>query len=54
MKRNIVDLFCSVLTCLILWFSFLVNEVDAVDVGLIGGATTHSSYEDGDLTVWVQ
>lgn len=54
MKRNIVDLFCSVLTCLILWFSFLVHEVDAVDVGLIGGATTHSSYEDGDLTVWVQ
>lgn len=54
MKRNIVDLFCSVLTCLILWFTLPVHEVEAVDVGLIGGATTHSSYEDGELTVWVQ
>ncbi|MGX7384970.1 WxL domain-containing protein [Aerococcus urinaeequi] len=25
-----------------------------MDVGLIGGATTHSSYEDGDLTVWIE
>lgn len=42
---------------LMLFFGYTLienNEVKAVDIGLIGGATTHSSYEDGTLTVGLE
>ncbi|MHA7117651.1 WxL domain-containing protein [Aerococcus viridans] len=50
-------IFVTNIFSLMLLFSYSLvedNEVKAVDIGLIGGATTHSSYEDGLLSVGLQ
>lgn len=55
LKTKIVLRAClSLILSLFIFFRLNEREVKAVDIGLIGGATTNSSFEEGVLSVGVQ
>lgn len=54
MNKIVSIFFMSFVTSLLLLLLISIEDAKAIDIGVIGGATVHSSYENDELTVGIQ